>query len=101
MIDLSRTALIELTEAAWVFLGSSHPVDPSDKDLIEEISHNGLAVIRGFYDRVKVEALKKEIDRIFHEHSETVWSDPQGSDHRMFQAEIFSEALKSTCMNLV
>lgn len=69
---------------------------PEAKKLASQIRKEGIVLLQNYFSPDEVKLLRAEIDRIIEKQrgGKYLWVDPYGADHRVFGAEVESEAIQ-------
>jgi hypothetical protein len=74
----------------------------SEREILYFLHHNGICIIRNFYDEDDLYLLKNEYDRVFNNHKEKIEildKEDCSNDERIFHTERYSEFIKNTFSN--
>jgi hypothetical protein len=91
--DILKTALQIWNEPKQGLLGSNNK-DLDNKQVVEKLHKDGIIILQDYYDKDKVSILKSEVDRLFNENKEYIWSDAEDSDHRLHGSQRKSDVIK-------
>lgn len=92
--DLIKTALqsyrqMKSSDAA------SHLRNEKNDHILNQIASEGVYVVENFLSSEQVEAMRKEVERVFVEHKQFLWQDEEQSDHRIHGAQRGSELINT------
>jgi hypothetical protein len=90
--DIVKTAL-QIWNEPKSDLFASIDKDLEIKNVVEKLHKDGIIILKDYFDKDKVALLKSEVDRLFNEYKDFIWSDSEDSDHRLHGSQRKSNAI--------
>jgi len=67
--------------------------DRKIKEIVKDLHVKGYYIVKNYIDQEKILALRNEVDRLFIDYKDFVWSDSEDSDHRIHGSQRGSKAI--------